>query len=219
MSTTPRRIDGIDLSHHQGGVRIDWPAAKAAGVRFVYHKATEGRTVTDDAYTARRREVAAAGLKFGAYHFARADALTAHAEAEHFLDTARPQPGDLVPALDLEVNDHGMTPQQLAGWAHQWIITVRRALGIKRVALYTPFALPGRFAAVLWTPRYSNSNTAPHVPAPFTDWALWQFSDGTYGVPNRVPGVPVACDLNTLRGGPIRRRALLNSLTIPTPKR
>jgi hypothetical protein len=47
-------IDGVDLSHWQSGA-IDFGRAKAAGVQFVYHKATEGLTVKDAKYASRRK--------------------------------------------------------------------------------------------------------------------------------------------------------------------
>lgn len=207
------RIDGIDLSNAQKAV-IDWPTAKKAGVGLLLHKATEGHTFTDPLYGRRRAEAAIHGVRFGAYHFAHPAPGNAVTEAEFFLNYAKPRPGELVPALDLEVNEHGMGTTELSDWTHQWISHVRARLGIGRVLLYTHFNLDGKYAAKLWVPRYSNKNLSPVVPAPFSGWSMWQFSDGNYGDPKRVPGIPFPVDINTLAGGPIRRRLLLRSLTI-----
>ena len=38
-------IPGIDVSHYQGS--IDWAKVKAAGIRFVYVKASQGADFTD----------------------------------------------------------------------------------------------------------------------------------------------------------------------------
>lgn len=207
------RIDGIDLSNAQKAA-INWPEAKKAGVRLVMHKATEGHTYVDPLYARRRAETTTHGIKFGAYHFAHPAPGNAVTEAEFFLKHAAPKRGDIVPALDLEVNEHGMGTTELSDWTHQWISHVRGRLGIKRALLYTRYNLEGKYAAKLWVPSYSNANTPPKVPAPFSGWSMWQFSDGTYGDPKRVPGVSFPVDINTLAGGPIRRGLLLRSITI-----
>src|SRR5688500_4344684 len=41
----PGKLTGIDVSHWQGYIR--WSAVKDAGVKFVFAKATEGRSFTD----------------------------------------------------------------------------------------------------------------------------------------------------------------------------
>jgi lysozyme len=68
--TAPMRVDGVDISHHQNG-KLDLARAKKAGVKFLYHKATEGETYKDPNYDKRRAEAKAAGIPFGGYHFAR----------------------------------------------------------------------------------------------------------------------------------------------------
>jgi hypothetical protein len=88
------RIDGVDLSHWQSG-SLDFGKAKAAGARWIYHKATEGwgaRGAVDSAYNTRRVEVHKAGLPFGAYHFARPRLSNGRAQAVFFLATAKPRP-------------------------------------------------------------------------------------------------------------------------------
>lgn len=188
--TKPRRIDFIDLSHFQANVAIHWPDAKKAGVKGVYHKATEGNSWTDPSYSRRRTEVAHAGLPFGAYHFARPIVGQAQVEAHHFLKVADPRAGDLVPVLDLETNGHLLSPAEQAAWVGEWFGTVFAATGVKRGLLYTQYDLPFVPKGVrLWVPRYSNDNSAPRVPKPFKRWVAWQFTDGKFGVPSVVPGV------------------------------
>src|SRR3954468_69457 len=60
---------GIDVSHWQG--QIGWLQVGAAGYDFAFAKATEGTTYTDPTYGTNRAGAGAAGIKFGAYHFAR----------------------------------------------------------------------------------------------------------------------------------------------------
>ena len=95
-------LPGIDVSHHQGA--IDWSQVAGAGTRFAFAKATEGRSYVDPTYATNKAGAALSGVVFGAYHFARPDdtANDAILEADHFVDVALLEPGDLVPVLDIE---------------------------------------------------------------------------------------------------------------------
>ncbi len=192
------RIDGVDISHHQAG-SINYTLAKQAGVKFVFHKATEGATLKDSRYTQRRAEVAKAGIVFGAYHFARPnrDGKDALAEAKFFLDTARPKPGDMRPVLDLE-DRNGLSRAALTEWVKVFVAEVKRQTGQTPI-IYTPFDLNNTFNCPLWVARYSDAMNPPNVPEPWERYTIWQFSDGEFGKPDFVPGFGHV-DLNTLRG-------------------
>lgn len=200
------RIDGIDLSHWQDGP-IDLAQAHAAGVKFVIHKATEGTTYTDPSFDTRRRQVARTPIVFGAYHFAQSgDPI---AQARHFLAVAQPKPGDMRPVLDLEVAAFGdMSTAARSAWVAKWVAVVREATGVTPL-IYTPFDLSSDCGCRLWVARYSNGMYPPRIPAPWKGYAIWQFSDGTYGTPRTVPGVG-HCDINTLGHG-----VQLSDLRIP----
>lgn len=191
MSTTPRRIDGVDLSHHNPVSEDALRKAKGAGVRFVYHKATEGAGYVDGTYAGRRALAKLVGLPFGAYHFARPARGDAGQEANHFLKIAKPAKGDLAPCLDLETTE-GLTMAELRAWAAEWVTIVRKATGVEPV-VYTPFDLGTK--GLRWRPRYNASNTPPVLP-----WDVWQFSNGASGVPSSVAGLG-RVDLNTFAQG------------------
>lgn len=205
MATRPLPVDGIDISHHQSGA-LDFAGAKKRGLKWVYHKATEGKTFIDSRYKSRRAEVRAAGLPFGAYHFARASRGDARAEAKHFLSVANPKPGDLKPCLDIETTE-GMGMDSIRTWISNFIKVVENEVGVKPV-LYTPFALEdvGR-GCVIWRPRYNNANDPPHLA-----WDIWQFSNGVFGVPNSLAGIG-RVDLNVMR-----RNLKVADLLIPKPE-
>lgn len=205
MSVKPLDVDGVDISHHQGGT-LDLAGAKRRGLKWLYHKATEGDTMRDSNYPRRRAEAAKAGLPFGAYHFARADVGDARREARFFLDYATPKPGDLRPALDLETTE-GMTLAEIRAWAAVFIRVVVKETGHKPI-VYTPFELGVvDDGCLLWRPRYNNDNRPPLLP-----WDIWQFSDGVYGVPNRLAGFGNV-DLNVMR-----KELTVRELLLPTPK-
>ncbi|MGZ8605402.1 MAG: glycoside hydrolase family 25 protein, partial [Actinomycetota bacterium] len=95
-------LPGIDVSHHQD--TIDWARVAASGQRFAIAKATEGQTFVDPMYAINQLGAESNGIAFGAYHFAKPDgtANDAQLEADHFVDTALLQPGNLIPVLDIE---------------------------------------------------------------------------------------------------------------------
>lgn len=182
--TTPLPVHGVDISHHQRGIQIGWDALKRAGVKWMYHKASEGISLKDVAYAARREQADAAGMPFGAYHFARPSGGDARAEARFFIDVADPHAGDLRPCLDLETREF-VSGQALVDWADAFCDEVQRLVKAVPV-VYTPYTLSQALEdrAIFWVPRYNNDNERP-----FRDWDIWQFSNGQFGVPNSVPGL------------------------------
>lgn len=194
------RVDGVDLSHHNDQ-DIDWDAATEAGVRFVYHKVTEGASFVDGAYVQRRKE---STVPLGGYHFARPDKTRTDPEQEaaHFLEHLDVAEGDFAAVLDLEV-DGGLSISQLDAWALAWCKKVKPAVG--RVGYYGPFKLPKtqKYVDFVIRARYHNDNEPPLLD----DWDVRQFSNGEYGVPNSVAGIGHV-DLNHLRTG-VRLKDLL----------
>ena len=54
---SPGDLVGVDVSHWQGTIR--WKDAKAAGVKFVFAKATEGQSFVDSQYARNRSRTGA----------------------------------------------------------------------------------------------------------------------------------------------------------------
>ena len=130
-------LPGIDVSNHQG--TIDWSLVAASGTRFAFAKATEGRTFADAMYATNRAGAALSGVEFGAYHFARPDGTANDAiiEADHFVDVAQPQPGDLIPVLDIE-STGGLTQAQVTEWILAWLGRVTERLGVRPMVYTSP---------------------------------------------------------------------------------
>lgn len=194
-----RTLDGVDTSHHQTG-RIDLRAARAAGVRWWYLKATEGTTFIDSAYASRVRQARRAGMPVGAYHFARPDAGDAAEEARFFLSHTDIRAGDMLPMLDLESSE-GLSQAALTTWVGTWVRTVTAELTrqgiVGKPIIYTPFNLDNGFGCLLWVARYSNDFRAPVIPNPWKRAVIWQHSDGRFGPIRHVPGFG-AVDVNAL---------------------
>jgi GH25 family lysozyme M1 (1,4-beta-N-acetylmuramidase) len=189
-------VHGADLSHHNQDPALI--KARDAGLLFVYHKATEGTTVRDPKYPGRRAAARKAGLPFGAYHFASPDHHDAVQEARAFIEYADPEPGDLAPALDMEVAGS----ERLESWSKQFMLEVLRLLedrGLRptgRLVHYGPDDYGEDYPYLRWVPRYNNDNEPP-----VARFDIWQFSNGELGVPRSFPGLPGAVDLNTMRPG------------------
>jgi lysozyme len=193
----------IDVSHHNG-LKLDFAAAKASGTMAVIQKATQGLGNADPTYAANRAAIGAAGLLFGAYHFG--DGSDGGAQAAHFLDVAQPRPGDLL-ALDFESNPAG--PTMTLEEARAFVTVIRGKIG-KWPVLYSGHDLktalgtqpdPVLANCPLWLAQYG---PAAVLPAGWTAWTLWQYTDGASGspTPEPVPGIG-HCDRDRFNGDAI----------------
>jgi GH25 family lysozyme M1 (1,4-beta-N-acetylmuramidase) len=202
LPPTSSWIEGIDVSHWQG--TIDWAAVAASGKEFAFLKASEDVDYADPTYATNRAGAKANGLLAGAYHFARPDAAAgdAVAEADHFIDTAAPVSGELLPVLDLEQTG-GLDVTSLRAWAKAFLQRVYERTGVRAAIYVSPsfwsnrMGNSGWFAAngytVLWIAHWT---TGPQPSVPAADWGgrswtFWQYtSDG------RVPGITGRVDLD-----------------------
>jgi len=188
----------IDLSHFNEV--SDFNAVKADGIVGVIHKATEGIDYIDPKYFTRRRDALAAGLWWGAYHFATGD--DAAMQADSFLTAVAPGPTDLM-VLDFEQNSGGSS-MTLAG-AEQFVTQVQAATG-RWPGLYGGSYLkelleenksPTLANCWFWLSEYGPE---AHVPANWQLWTMWQYTDGTVGPePHSVQGVG-NCDRDQFNG-------------------
>ncbi len=204
------RAKGIDVSHWNGV--IDWIRVAGSGYRFVFGKATEGFTLIDPTYSVNRAGTEGFGLRFGAYHFARpsggsdaAAIASAVAQADHFVDVAQPQAGELAPVLDLEAKG-GLGPARLKLWSQAWLDEVYARTGIRGTIYSSPnfwrtavgdapdFATAGNR---LWIAHWTK-NASPLVPAQNwggQGWTFWQWTDCS-----SVPGFAHCSDGDRLNG-------------------
>jgi GH25 family lysozyme M1 (1,4-beta-N-acetylmuramidase) len=194
-----RTLDGVDTSHYQSG-SIDLRAARHAGVRWWYLKATEGDGYVDPTYRERLAAARDAGIPVGAYHFARPEEGDAVEEARHFLGHTDIRAGDMLPMLDLE-SAEGLSMAELTKWTGTWVRVVSRGLAADGVVgkpiIYTHFNLGNGFGCLLWVARYSDDYRAPVIPRPWRRAAIWQHSDGRFGPITHVPGFG-AVDVNAM---------------------
>lgn len=194
-------MKGIDISHHQNDAgAVDLKKVKAAGYQFAFVKCSEGLYYKDPFYTRNKEAARAAGMLFGAYHFAQSinDPVK---EADHFLACV----GDLNPG-EIVILDWEVDFRDPAGWCMAWLKRVEEKLGFKPM-LYTG---ESRVKSIdwkkvvaanygLWVAKYASQLV--YIPEylqrkPVSDewpfWAIWQFSSRA-----KVPGIVGNCDVNT----------------------
>ena len=209
-------LPGIDVSHHQGP--IDWSQVAAAGTRFAFAKATEGRNYVDPQYATNKAGAALSGVAFGAYHFAQPDGAANDAilEADHFVDVAQLEPGDLVPVLDIE-RTGGLSQAQVTQWILTWLNRVTERVGVRPMVYTSPHGWATRTGdttavadagySLLWVAHWNvASPTVPGANWSGNGWTFWQ-----YGNCGTVPGIDGCVDVDWYEGGSF------DPVTIPAP--
>lgn len=219
------RVYGIDVSHHQPDINWDQLAlyCDAQGrvhrtkskehtylqpVLFAYIKATEGTTVKDATYSVRATEAERHGLCKGAYHFFHLGS-DVDAQVHNFLETVSWTPGDLPPALDIEVEDEikEYGDKQLCETAKYWLQEVEKRLRVRPI-IYTREKIRNRLLQDkklrdydYWIARYNDRG--PDC----TDWRLWQFTEKA-----ALNGYNGSIDVNLFRGDYRRFRRFVHPI-------
>jgi lysozyme len=190
----------VDLSHWDPAE--DYASVKSDGIVACIYKATEGSGYTDPTYVQQQKAAKAAGLKWGAYHFATASTLSA--QVDNFMRYAAPDPDELF-CLDWE--DYGSNTMSLAN-VKEWIAEVERQLNREgECVLYSgntaKEALGDKIDTFLgsrrlWLCQYGPD---PKWQASWDKFWAWQFTDGIVGpMPHSIDGVG-PCDINSYDHG------------------
>jgi len=183
---------GIDTASWQGAP--DWAKVAAAGISFVYIKASEGGSTSYPTLDKQYAGARAAGLTVGLYHYAKtgqsatsnADALAAQ------VNRLGAKAGHLPPCLDIEEG-----AGNLASWADTFIERLRQRTGVRRVMLYSGTSFfKDRLGEgwmdddiALWIAHYGKLPGQPGYKTPRV--AIHQYSQI-----GKVAGIAGAVDLN-----------------------
>ena len=191
----------VDLSHHNDVTSFQNVAS--AGIWGVIHKASQGTTYGDARYASRRPVALAAGLLWGAYHFATSDPV--NEQVDFFLQHAMPDNNTLL-VLDYEDFRPNMSIQQ----AVLFLRLLEQKMG-RKGALYSGNRVKetiGQLSADdrqylcshrLWLCQYGPRAV---LPPGWDAWWLWQFTgDGVGPLPHSIPGIEgTGIDINTFNG-------------------
>lgn len=210
----------IDVSNVNGNV--DFTAIKRAGIPAAFMKATEGLSFNDGRFAGFRKAAAAAGVRIGAYHFARPDRqpYSPEQEADHFCKVVGTVGRtDLRPVLDFEVNAAHLTAAEKIDWARKFNQRVKKRLGqipifysyaalIHELADAFPFEKP--IGNGLWLAAYGRNDGTPYpvmTPPPWKKVVAHQFtSRGRLAGHVGTVDYSQAPSLNALLAHPVRGR-------------
>jgi len=175
---------------------IDFELAYKSGIRGIIHKATEGEHFVDPLYKSRKPKAIAAGLLWGAYHFARPGDIGN--QVSHFLGVATAN--DTRFMLDYE-------DEKLGLWqAERWCELIHIATG-QRPWLYGGGVLKEQLAR-RHTPSLAQYplvlaeyGEVAKVPEPWKNYVLWQRSgDGIGPGIHDIPGIGRKQDIDYFDG-------------------
>ena len=196
----------VDMFH--GTTVTSFPDARNAGLVGIIHKASQGAGYTDPRYGERRGPARAAGLLWGAYHFATGDPVDA--QIENFMNAAAPD-GDTLIALDFEPNGAGGGTMSLSQ-ARDFLGKLGNRLGRKPV-FYSGALIKEQLGNTvdaffgghrMWLAQYGPT---PKVQKSWQSYWLWQYSGDGFGPgPQTCAGIPGNAagkiDCNTYAGSP-----------------
>jgi len=192
---------GVDVAAHQhpGGTPIDWSKVRTDGQSFAFVKATEGGDWVNPHYVEDIQAANAAGLKTGAYHYAR-PAGDAKTQAANFAAQVALAPGQtLPPALDIEVAE-GKSAAQLEQWIEEFTSELKRLTGRTPMIYTYKYFWMGqmnnsqKFSDMpLWLAAYQDQ--APDAVGGWTKLSFWQRSGS-----GKVAGIPTDVDMNLFNG-------------------
>jgi len=201
-------VEGVDVSEFQGAT-IDWTMVHNSGRQFAIARIGDGAYMDPD-FAHNYAGLRAAGMVRGAYLFWRPQ-VSAAAQAQTIINAVGALgPGDLPPTIDVEC----MCPYHSGGGcasnSYSDCVSASTAAGLlqdlydmleahygRPPMIYTgtwfwdgstylngALQLPN---APLWVSGYVSGCVS--VPSGWTDWHIWQYSDGSAPAPS-VPGIP-----------------------------
>ena len=192
---------GVDVAAHQhpGGTPIDWSKVRSDGQSFAFVKATEGGDWVNPHYVQDIQAANAAGLKTGAYHYAR-PAGDAKTQAANFAAQIALAPDQtLPPALDIEVAE-GKSAAQLEKWIEEFTSELKRLTGRTPMIYTYKYFWMGqmnnsqKFSDMpLWLAAYQDQ--APEAVGGWKELSFWQRSGS-----GKVAGIPTDVDMNLFNG-------------------
>jgi len=175
-ASTTAPVQGYDVSYFQGA--FDWSTAH---VPFGYARISDGTGFIDPQFDGNWARMKSAGVLRGAYQFFE-PAQDPVAQANLMVQkVGRLGEGDMPAMIDVEVTG-GQSPATIAARVRTWLQIVESGTG-RRPIIYTGSffwednvrdTTFGQYP--IWIAAYGVS--CPSLPAGWTNWLMWQYSDG-----------------------------------------
>ncbi|TDQ01233.1 LysM peptidoglycan-binding domain-containing protein [Labedaea rhizosphaerae] len=203
---------GIDVSHFNA--IADAHAVRNNGITYAWVKATEGTNYVDPTFANKVKQLRAAGIRVGAYHFLRAG--DAAAQARHFRDVAGDAGclalGSLMPMADLESVD-------VRGTANPALIAFYDKLGVSPLDCYgnldwwVTTLQPGRWSNRTILGHIARYNGKPGAPG----WTYSRMACHQHSSTGTVPGIPGHVDRNATMAGYNLQAITIGNVPVPRP--
>ena len=186
-------LTGIDISKYQG--KIDFEKVKAAGIQYVFVRATEGITYQDAFFKQNFKEAREAGLIIGAYHFYETDDDPV-SQLKNFTSLVTLQSGDLPPVVDIE-KLHDNDKKDLTSNIQTYLDGLEQHYKTKPI-IYSGKNFANKYITSfsdypLWLAEYQS--LYPTLPQGWDKWTFWQYSQT-----GKVDGVSTDVDINRYNG-------------------
>lgn len=194
QSRSATDVFGIDVSRHQGV--IDWTKAAAAGVKYVFIKATEGATYTDPNLQTYVAGAVGAGIPIGFYHYARPENNGAKTEAANFAKITSTYKPQFPLVLDVEGDAAKLGRANLTQWCLTFLQELKRLTGQDGM-IYTGASFANSYLGPelgsypLWIAHYNV--TTPMANATWGTWSVFQYSSS-----GTVAGISGNVDMNAM---------------------
>ena len=191
-------VHGIDVSKHQHD--IDWKQVenmrvKGVKLSFVFIKASEGASRTDDSFQKNWKEVEKTRLLRGAYHFFR-PIKDPKIQADLFKSQVKLKKGDLPPVVDIE-RANRQIPIRVRQNLQKFLNILEKEYHVKPIiytnlTFYTRY-LAGKFKKYpIWIAYYLDD---PFELPDSRNWNFWQFTEK-----GNVNGIRGKVDINVFHG-------------------
>ena len=188
-----QNLTGIDVSKYQG--EIDFDKVKAAGIRYVFVRATEGITYQDAFFKQNLDEAREAGLVIGAYHFYETDDDPV-SQLNNFTSLVTLQAGDLPPVVDIE-KLHDNDQVDLTENIQTYLDGLEQHYKTKPI-IYSGKNFANKYITTfsdypLWLAEYQS--LYPTLPQGWNKWTFWQYSQT-----GKIDGINGDVDINRFNG-------------------
>ncbi|MCW2542856.1 MAG: glycoside hydrolase family 25, partial [Frankiales bacterium] len=218
-------LTGPDTARYQhpNGAAINWAAVRRAGQSWGFVKGTQGTDYVDPNFATDWRDVAAAGLYRGTYHYAQPSSAagSAKAQADWFAKSIGVQtaPGTLPPILDLESSGN-LSVASLKTWVQTFLTELQaRTHRVPMVYSYPSFwkdNMGGTTAFArypLWIAHYGVAKPTTYGWSTYT---FWQYT--STGTVNGI-STPGNTDLSRFNGTSLDLAALALAGTWKLPSK
>lgn len=192
-------LKGVDLYHDD--VVTNWKDMAQGGISFCFLKASQGVSIKDNKFYSYWNAAKAVGIKVGAYHFMnfeQSGKVQAHFFNERLRDVGGLKTSDLPPVIDWEYKE-GITAKKADIQIGKDFIDEISILTGRRPIIYLPPSVANELGNPSWFKAYplwlANYSSKPHVPAPWTDFTIWQNSENA-----TIPGLGNKGDSDIFKG-------------------